>query len=341
MPYIGHSASLTRCRFLRGSAADLPFEPSPPQRRVYPGRLAELIAAYRENPIRPTIRPGAPVVARTRPVRAKEPASDWLVLQVVSEERLDLRAAAPICRLLRNTLMAGYRRNDMGDAVPEIVSGHAADRRPTTKPHLAIVPMAFVRSRYATGQIYGFALVPPAGTELMDIPGLRSAFVRVSRHESAKERRILKLAGAPLRTSLALSPAADDRRHLRASLSPGPYRKPARTWATVTSHRAGPPPQEEHRRRDSRTGARACRNAGLPVPEVDRIRTGRHAVFPGSPPARPHRGAPPWSRWRRPKSLCSRPLVHAVIRFSQPVPGPVLLGAGRFTGLGLCHGLRD
>ena len=31
-----------------------------------------------------------------------------------------------------------------------------------------------------------------------------------------------------------------------------------------------------------------------------------------------------------------RSLVHAVVRFPQPVRGPVVLGAGRFVGLGLC-----
>jgi CRISPR-associated protein Csb2 len=42
-------------------------------------------------------------------------------------------------------------------------------------------------------------------------------------------------------------------------------------------------------------------------------------------------------RWRLPSSLASRFLTHAVIRFSEPVEGPVILGAGRFVGLGLCR----
>jgi CRISPR-associated protein Csb2 len=33
------------------------------------------------------------------------------------------------------------------------------------------------------------------------------------------------------------------------------------------------------------------------------------------------------------------PAPHAVIRFAEPVDGPVILGAGRFTGLGLCRPL--
>ena len=60
--YIGHSASLTRCRFLRGAAEELPPGALPAKRRVYRGRLAELSQAYRVNPVRPAIRAGASVI---------------------------------------------------------------------------------------------------------------------------------------------------------------------------------------------------------------------------------------------------------------------------------------
>jgi CRISPR-associated protein Csb2 len=46
-------------------------------------------------------------------------------------------------------------------------------------------------------------------------------------------------------------------------------------------------------------------------------------------------------RWQVPASLASRALTHAVIRFSEPVAGPVILGAGRFVGLGLCRPLDN
>lgn len=44
-------------------------------------------------------------------------------------------------------------------------------------------------------------------------------------------------------------------------------------------------------------------------------------------------------RWKLPGSLASRQLTHAVIRFPETVRGSVLLGAGRFVGLGLCRPL--
>ena len=59
----------------------------------------------------------------------------------------------------------------------------------------------------------------------------------------------------------------------------------------------------------------------------------------GAPPAWPRPGAPPWTRWRVPEALRSRLLTHVAIDFGCEVAGPVMLGAGRFTGLGLCRRL--
>ena len=336
--YVGHSASLTRCRFFRGVAEELPFSAAPPKRRIYPGRLAELVEAYHANPARPVIRAGASVtLSESAPAPLGDP--NWLVLEVLGDRGLDLRAAAPICRLLRDALMSGYGRSGNGDLIPEIVSGHTADRRPSRRPHLSIVPMAFVGSRYATGQVFGFALVPPAGTELRQIAGLEAAFRRVTRYRAATERRVLTLKGDPLDRPMELAPTGDDPTSSRVSLLPESYCASARVWATVT-------PIVLDRHLKNRTDAevrglvaRACANSGLPTPDPNRIRTGRHATHPGVPPARPHRGAPPWSRWQVPQTLASRPLVHAVIEFPEEIAGPVLLGAGRFTGLGLCRGV--
>ncbi len=340
VPYVGHSASLTRCRFLSGLAAEMPTEGDAAIRRVYPGRLAELVRAYRTNPVRPVIRAGASV-SIAEPASATHSAREWLILEVVDERRLDLRAAAPICRLLRDALMAGYRRSGRGGSIPEVVSGHAPDGKPTRRPHLSIAPLPFVGSKYATGRIYGFAVIPPRGEELQRIPGLAAAFRRVTRYDLSRERRLLTLQGAALDQSLTVAPTADADRPGRVSLWSSPYRRPARVWATVT-----PIVLDRHlkKRTDAEIRglvARACSNAGLPSPNVDDIRTGRHAALPGTPPARRHRGAPPWSRWRVPRSLASRPLVHAVIDFGEDVDGPVILGAGRFTGLGLCQRLPD
>ena len=333
--YLGHSASLARFRFLSGDAEDQKQLAVSAQRHIYPGRLRELEEAHRANPVRPTIRPGTPIF--TEQPQDTEPVRDWLVLEAVDGEVPDIRAAALVCRVLRQTLMSGYRKAGLENSIPEIVSGHALDGTPTRLPHVAIAPMAFAGFPHADGRVLGFALIPPRGTALDRIEGFRAAFENVTNYHPGEARRVLRLEGLPLTKPLCLAPAPADKSHKRSLLS-GPYLEPSRLWASAT-----PIVLERHlKRKDDAEArelvARSCEYAGLPRPSTDCIQVGKHSAVEGMPPARPLAGEPPWARWRVPESLSSRPLVHAVIDFGQDVPGPILLGAGRFTGLGFCRG---
>ena len=334
--YVGHSASLVRCRFLRGGSDSYPHPEATSRRRVYPGRLSELEAAHRADPVRPDIPPGASVPAIAPPSASADP-SFWLVLEAINVDDVpDIRAAALVCRTLRRTLMSGYRRAELGSAVPEFVSGHAADGTPTRHPHLAIVPLPFAGVPHADGRVFGFALVPPSGTKLLDIPGLRRAFEQIAPYDRRRERRVVTLTGSPLPVPLRLAPTGAS---MLKSLSPRPYLRISRVWASVT-----PIVLDRHLKRNAEAEIRdivadACKRAGLPRPDPKRIQAGKHSAIEGVPAARPSAGAPPWTRWKVPQSLVSRSLVHAVIDFEHEISGPVVLGAGRFTGLGLCRGL--
>ncbi len=332
--YVGHSASLTRCRFLAGDAGNSQRKPMPARRRVYPGRLRELEEAHRAKPDRPVIRPGDPVFPE--PAQSPEISVEWLILEAVGGEVPDTRASALVGRLLRQALMAGYRRAGLGAEIPEIVSGHALGGTPTRYPHLSIVPMTFVGSPHADGRVFGFALIPPPGETLLGIDGFRDAFEAVAPYRADAQRRVMTLQGPPLRTPLHLAPAPDDG-DMKRSLRSGPYLGESARWASVT-----PIVLDRHLKRNDDAEvrglvARACAHAGLPRPDPARIRVGKHAAVQGAVPARPLAGEPPWTRWKLPQSLESRQLVHAVIDFDRSVSGPVILGAGRFTGLGLCR----
>ena len=335
--YLGHSSSLARCQFVTGCAATGRHPAARAHRRVYPGRLRELEEAHRTNPVRPTIRPGAPVFAER--LRESVPMDDWLVLEAVDGEVPDIRAAALVCRLLRHTLMSGYRKAGLEHAIPEIVSGHTADGAPTRLPHLALAPMAFAGFPHADGRVLGFALIPPAGTSLDRVAGFLQAFEKAAPYRHTEERRVLTLEGPPLNNPLRLAPAPDEGMRKR-SLSPEPYLVGSRVWASAT-----PVVLERHLKRKDEAERReliasACENAGLPRPDTERIRVEKHSAVEGAPPARPLAGEPPWTGWKVPKSLASRLLVHAVIDFGRDIPGPVLLGAGRFNGLGLFRGVE-
>lgn len=335
--YVGHSASLTRCRFIVGTSEAPNLKQMSPVRRTYPGRLRELEEAHRANPERPVIRPGAPVFEE----RTSEPdtPSSWLVLEAVEGKVPDIRASALVSRLIRHALLAGYKRAGLENSIPEILSGHALDGKPTRLPHLTIAPLAFLGSAHADGRVFGFALIPPKGETLLGIDGFRAAFEAVTEYRMDKQRRVLSLRGTPLHKPLKLSPVLGDREAKR-SLSPDPYMQRSRVWASAT-----PIVLERHLKRKDDTEVRelvaqACVHAGLPQPDANNIRAGKHSAVQGAPAARPLAGEPPWTRWKLPSSLASRHLVHAVFEFGEEVSGPVLIGAGRFTGLGLCRALR-
>jgi CRISPR-associated protein Csb2 len=334
-PYIGHSSSLTRCRFRMGGA---PESTTAARRRVYPGRLAELERDYNARPRRrpspgEDVRPAAP--GKEEPARSSF-SDRWLVLEHVGGEMPDLRAAALVAKAVRCVLMSGYRKNGQEAAIPSFVSGHAADGAPYVEPHLAIAPLAFLGTQYADGRVFGFALIPPGEGKLLDDPEFQRAVRAVAAWKGDRGRRELALKCDGL--DLAFTPSGEGERR---SLDPQPYVAVARTWATCT-----PIVLDRHLKakgnaqRDAEIASllrHACANIGLPEPA--QIAAGKHSAIRGAPPAYPSGRRPPWTRWRLPDSLSSRQLTHAVLQFAEPVRGPVMLGAGRFVGLGLCYAL--
>ena len=218
--YVGHSASLTRCRFRGGEPAD---KGVPARRRVYRGRLAELEREFHATPLkRPS--PGTPV--RAAPTAEPTPADGWLVLEHFDGEMPDIRGAALAAKALRNTLMAGYREIGLGAAIPSKLSGHSADGKPSTEPHLGITPLAFLGWPYASGAVLGFALVPPRG-ELFADPEFQRAIRAITSTDGS--RRLLRLDSAGLHLTLAIGTTGE-----RRSLDPTRYLGAARVWASCT-----------------------------------------------------------------------------------------------------------
>ena len=339
--YIGHPASLTRCRFILDQDLSDLNEAILPKRRIYSGRFDELRRDFKAGR-KPS--PGHPV----RPAsKAKHEQSGifsdrWLILEHVAGDMPDIRACGIVAKTLRDALLDGYGRIGSGKATPEVISGHAPDGKPSRAPHLAVVPLTFTGFPYADGHIMGFALVPPRDSTILDDENFRRALRRLAPVDEDYGRRILTLtpkAGMPSGDafSIKLSPTLEVPANKR-SLDPALYIRPARTFATVTPivfdrhlKAKGAARQEEI----ATQIAAACRNVGLPEPEA--VVADKHSAVEGAPAAYPSAKSPPWMRWRQPPSLASRRLTHAVIRFAQPVEGPAILGAGRFMGLGLCR----
>jgi CRISPR-associated protein Csb2 len=340
--YVGHSASLTRCRFLTADSDDALDDAVMPTRSVYPGRFDELCRAF-EAHRRP--QPGAWVREAPPPARARIRSvfdQQWLLLEHIGDRMPDVRACALIAKTIRDALLSGYRQLDREHEIPEVVSGHAAGGSPTRLPHLAMIPMPFVGSAHAEGQIMGFAVVPPLDVPILQDELFRKVLRTLAPLEERWGRRVLTLKSKEgsardqafcIRLSPTFEPPIGT-----WSLDPSLYQGPRRSWASVT-----PIVLDRHlktigaARQDELAAqiAAACRNIGLPEPR--RVVASKHSALKGAVSAYPSGGEPAWMRWRLPGSLATRQLTHAVLEFSEAIEGPVILGGGRFVGLGLCR----
>lgn len=351
--YVGHSSSLTRLAFRRDAQGQVNARSTPAHRIVSPGRLSRLESAFARGEHvdeRDALNFAKPATDSDEPAASSVFAPDWIVLELVGRpgnQALDLRAAPLAAKAIRDAIMSGYRVAGSANAIPEIISGHKPDRTPSEAAHLAIVPMAFVGSTHADGRLFGFALVPPGDSKLLDDAAFRDAVFRVSEYDPAEERRILTIRpkGGGWTASLGFIDGTAPRYSLRSA----PYCRSARHWASVT-----PIVLDRHLKTPARAKTRGDNAAiqaeietviaasveriGLPRPVV---RASKHAAVEGAPPARPSGNAPAWTAWQMPRSLTSRSLVHATLTFENEVVGPLLIGAGRYVGLGLCRPLPE
>lgn len=339
-PYIGHSTSLTRCRFVTGSfdlAAGVV-----PARRVYPGRLRELESDFKAGR---TPNPGASTRSRSGD-EVKYARSifsqDWIVLATEGQSVVpDILAFPIVARKLRDTLLSGYEKS--GDVPPEWLSGHRSDGAPSENPHMALVPLADVGWSHSEGTLMGCAIVLP-----YDVP--RDAIVRAIVNRIQDDGRIRRNGrttielhyGGPGPWNLRPSFEAE-----RASLRPPRWfglppqsgqERTATRWRTVTPIALDRyPKQRSLEARDREIAGligRACVNVGMSLPI--HVAASDFSSVRAAPPVVRGPVVPPWQHWRMPRSLKGRYLVHAQIEFPEPVAGPVILGAGRFVGLGLC-----
>ena len=339
-----------RCRFLLDPGALELGAAKRPQRGVYQGRLEELSQAYvrfeksADKKDRPQKGARVPLEPEAKVARSNlfGDGNRWLILEHVTGDMPDVRACALVAKTLRDTLLSGYQQIGLEDKIPEVVSGHAADGAPARAPHLAIIPLAFAGFPYADGHVMGFALIPPADGGIEADGAFRKVMRNLSPFDEERGRRILTLTSksgmsASSAFSIGLSPTFEPPADKR-SLNPAVYTRPASVFATVTPivldrhlKETGAARQEE----SAGQIAAACRNIGLPEPEA--VVVAKHSAIEGAPAAYPSGKSPRWMNWRLPPSLASRQLTHAVIRFAEPIDGPVILGAGRFVGLGLCR----
>ena len=274
--------------------------------------------------------PARPVPGRWRgyarpqassPGSAPRPVFDpRLIVLALGGDGVSLPATLKLTAALRGLLM----RECPEQPPPEWFSGHRSAGRPATGPHLALAPLPFVGSRYADGRIMGLAVVLPHGLRPEEAAGCVEPILRDSATGLPRERRLFMGNGFERAVEL------ETRDRPPKNLDSHTWTMPSRVWASVT-----PVVLNRHfdgRRKWERSAEslkEMCEHIGLPRPgevllhPVSRVEGAPHArEFP---------------QLIRKRDGGRRSHCHAVVVFDAPVRGPVLIGAGRFRGYGLCR----
>ena len=243
-----------------------------------------------------------------------------LIVLNIKGKRLSLPATLKLMIALRGLLV----RECADQPPPEWFSGHRSDGRPTTEPHLAVVPLPFVGTEHADGRIMGLGLVLPTDLE----PSAASHCLETFLHESA--------TGLPREHPLfdgqwfECAVEIETRERPPMNLRPVTWTRQSCVWASVTPivlnrHFNG----KDKWVRAAEDVKDACQHIGLPRPREVLLHP--VSLVEGVPHAREY------PQLTRKNAGGARSHNHAVIVFDEPVRGPLLVGAGRFRGYGLCR----
>ena len=335
---VGHSSSLVQ----------MWVESSPPEANLLPsatpnaryrlrifnvGRLAELEACFNafRRPV-PSMWRGYDRSQAAAPGSEKNLVGTCfdampLILRRVQGPPLGLHSTLQLTKALRDTLMAACPVQPP----PEWISGHAASGQPSTQDHLGFFPLPHVGREHADGHLLGLALAIPRGIS-SDEQARCLRGVLYSEFGFAQPLPRLRL-GSLGTWDLELAEGEGQPVALRPETWTAVTSGGARRWATLTPIALDKHPRGANQwQQIEETIASACQRIGLPAPSD--VIVSPVSIFEGAPHAR---AFPCIQR----KSGGNVYHTHAIITFPEAVCGPVLLGAGRYRGYGLCRPLRQ
>lgn len=373
---LGHSSTLVACRcdetgpatgaaWVPGGAGDAA---SIRVRVPRPGLLDLLELAYQTHHGEEPRTLPAGMVSYRRPRRVRKQArvphlgGDWYVLGFNGRAFPAATQALAVARAARNALLAHGEQPS-----PEILSGHQpggnGSTPPTRRTHLAVVPLLNAGNPHSDGTVFGIAFILPADCSPQERHSVEQALRGWAAADEFGEFWLVLPAGnadRPLRYHLQelgvdrsgepepdwLSPLTSRRKTTTRDY----WCRAARRWLTVTpialdrfpgNLRGTQPETRDRAVAEAAAGiVQACVNAGLAAAPSDVRRVTVRldaplAGIPASPVGRTSPGQRHFPGYRVGQGT-PRACVHAEIEFAEPVKGPVLIGAGRFLGYGLC-----
>jgi len=326
VPYLGHSSSVVRLRCTREKvepvlvprmAGDLLL------RVPGKGRLDRLEAVHQARKTNAYVQPprGKEVWYATETTDSAV-QGPYAAMRVIAfdGDRFGLAETAKVTARFRAALLS---RLPTGLATPEILSGHDAEGRPSARSHVAFVPLANVAmqsGKYADGTIKGIGVCIPLDTAPEAIRLLDDALARLQKLVFGERGEL------DLRAVAARDDDADAAAPELWSLHVERYARPATTFRSVTPIVLGLHPKPKKGFTRESIVVKHLHELGLPA--IASISLGGVSSVYGADPASAfHRGDV--------KSIQGRILCHAVLEFTAPIRGPLVVGAGRHMGFGL------
>ena len=312
--YVGHSSSMTRVAFAAGDAADRRKRFAPDDdgdlglRVPFAGFLARLQKTH-NSPGMPPISGGpAPTIwyrreSKKQTLSGELRAGFSLVLR--ADDLPPLKKFYAFAKALHNALISAA---DEGDK--EFIAGRAAQADGAPPPKLAILPLPNVGHPHADGRLLGVAFVCA-----------ESARDHWSAAQTAINRALLagefRFDGRAMRFEIPREyrRALDLRRH---------WGRESRRFATVTPMISDCWPKGDI---SNVKGAMRSIEKIVKGASVKNAHMRRQSASAGAPPSfafdmTPHKQKRPW--------------FHLVFELDKPARGPIVLGSGRYFGMGLC-----
>ena len=346
---LGHSSSLVSCRAVDSlpEATLIPGSSSGTSlRTVQPGQFKELERLFKRHggngprslPFTVTsYSAGDESPNESDLSRRPNTAGEWIIFELEHESRwLPVTRAPALASVMRDAVI-----QHAATPTPVEISGTGPDGKPIDAPHLAFLSLPFVGSQYADGRVMGVALSIPEGFSEADRRAIYRAVGTWERASSGR-RLTLRLADGSVKICLKRLRETAEARTLQSQV----WSREALRWISATPIAL---PKHPGRLSGGTAAARAkawqsaeeavvasCEHVGLPVPVNMHL-----SLSPLLRGARHVRDCPPFQRKGKQGEVVRRQLVHAALTFDEPIHGPLMLGAGRFAGLGLMRPIAE
>ncbi len=300
-------------------------------RCAYKGRLDDLIADYADggkNWKRPRVGKWVAYSKESSRPQSREHSEfnpyDIMIYRWVDGIRLGLAQAPLVVKTFCRTLIKGAD----GDPVAmRLISGHEADGTVIQYAHVLIFPIGDAVHEHADGHLLGIGIALPRNFSYEETLAVKRAIVQAENPETGEICLTFGKIGS-------MTLASEMRDCPPLAMQARSWCRPSRDWTTITPMVCNKMPPRSKCKYDGWIIAQiadACTKIGLPVPKrIEANAVGFAEGIPTcheiSPLARRENGVDGASRWH----------VHVKLCFETPVQGPIILGAGRYRGYGIC-----